>query len=218
VTTRILFVGNSFVTRNDVPGLVRDLAASVGRKVEKAAIVAGGASLRRHLNSGAVADSLEQQAWRYVVLQEQSTLPIKNRRRYHENVREMHSLVTSAGAQTVLYMTWARRSAGALQAALSEATQAVGDELGSIVAPVGTAWQQVLIAHPEVELHAADGSHPNLAGSFLAACVLYGTLFQDRALCVAAPASLEMSPDLFQVLLTAARTALRLEAARAGIR
>ena len=218
MTTGILFVGNSFVSRNDVPRLVRDLAASAGRKSETAAIVAGGASLRRHLNSGAVADALERQAWRYVVLQEQSTLPIKNRLRYHENVRAMHALVASAGAETVLYMTWARRSAFESQAALTEAVQAIGDEIGSRVAPAGIAWQNVLSAHPEIELHAADGSHPTPAGSFLAACVLYGTLFQDRALQVGAPASLKMSRDLGDVLLDAARSALDREAMRAAVR
>jgi hypothetical protein len=209
LTSRLLFVGNSFVARNDVPGLVRGLAASAGRRVETASIVAGGASLRRHLNAGTVSKALETSTWRHVVLQEQSTLPIKNPVRYHENVRALHALIAAAGAETVLYMTWARRSAPETQGLLTEAVDSIGREIGAAVAPAGTAWRQVLHAHPEITLHAADGSHPTLAGSFLAACVLYGTIFQDHALELEIPPSLKIDPDLGCVLLAAARRALR---------
>jgi hypothetical protein len=208
LTTRILFVGNSFVARNDVPGLVRDLAASAGRASETASIVAGGASLRRHLNSGAVSEALEASSWHFVVLQEQSTLPIKNPVRYHENVRAIQAVITASGARTVLYMTWARRSAPETQAPLTDAVNAIGEEIGAAIAPAGTAWQEVLHAHPEIPLHAADGSHPTLAGSFLAACVLYGVIFQDRALEVKVTPSLGIDPDVAGVLLAAARRVL----------
>jgi len=207
--TRILFVGNSFVARNDVPGLVRGLAASAGRTAETDSIVAGGASLRRHLNAGTVSKALESSSWHYVVLQEQSTLPIKNPVRYHENVRALQAVIAAAGAETVLYMTWARRSAPETQGLLTDSVNGIAKEIGAVVAPAGTAWQQVLQAHPEMTLHAADGSHPTLAGSFLAACVLYGAIFQDRALKVQVPPSFGITPDLAPVLLAAARQVLQ---------
>ena len=87
-TTRILFVGNSFSSRNDLPGLVTALAASVGRVVETSSIVAGGASLRRHFNAGAVARALAGLHLDFVVLQEQSTLPIKNPKALSRETRE----------------------------------------------------------------------------------------------------------------------------------
>ena len=86
---RILFIGNSFTARNDLPGMIRALgaAAKPARIVETSSIVAGGASLRRHWNAGTALKSLQSAHWDFVVLQEQSTLPIKNPVRYHENVR-----------------------------------------------------------------------------------------------------------------------------------
>ena len=47
------------------------------------------------------------------------------------------------------------------------------------MAPVGLAWQQVRREHPEIGLWDPDGSHPSRAGTYLAACVLYATLFGE---------------------------------------
>ena len=92
---RILFIGNSFTTRNDVPALLAGLAANAeeGVSIESEIVAAGGASLRRHLNAGKAAELLKASAWDYVVLQEQSTLPVKNRLRTHENIRDFHELI-----------------------------------------------------------------------------------------------------------------------------
>ncbi len=50
-------------------------------------------------------------------------------------------------------------------------------ELGASVVPVGTAWQKLGAKHDKPVLHAEDGSHPTVAGSYLAACTFYATLF-----------------------------------------
>jgi hypothetical protein len=43
----------------------------------------------------------------------------------------------------------------------------------------GTAWARFLGARDRPVLHDRDGSHPTLAGSYLAACVFYGTLLKE---------------------------------------
>jgi hypothetical protein len=48
----ILFIGNSFTARNNMPQLLVDLAAARGRDVRFDMIQAGGASLRMHWNKG----------------------------------------------------------------------------------------------------------------------------------------------------------------------
>src|SRR5262245_56690980 len=85
--TRILFIGNSFTQRNDLPGLLAGLAAERGLHVEPELISVGGASLRTHWNAGKAARAIANGRYDYVVLQEQSTLPVKNTGRMAENVR-----------------------------------------------------------------------------------------------------------------------------------
>ena len=56
----------------------------------------------------------------------------------------------------------------------------IADEVGGKVAPCGIAFAKAIkagvVVHSEKE---KDGSHPNLTGSYLVACVFYGTIY-DR--------------------------------------
>ena len=176
----LLFIGNSFTARNDVPGLVAALASERGHAVRHDLVAAGGASLRAHWNKGDARRAIETGGYDRVVLQEQSTLPVKNARRMHENVRLFDAVVRAVGAQTVLYMTWARAHAPESQAVIADAYMAIGAELGAVVVPAGLAWERYLREHAQPVLHDRDGSHPTLAGSYLAACALFATLFGER--------------------------------------
>src|SRR3954449_3596169 len=140
----VLFIGNSFTARNDLPTLVELLAAATERKLKHRLISVGGASLRTHWNKGEAKRAIETGGYDYVVLQEQSTLPVKNAKRMHENVRLFDGVIRSSGARTVLYMTWAQRHAPESQQAITDAYIEIGRELGASVVPVGPAWQRVL--------------------------------------------------------------------------
>ena len=188
---RILFIGNSYTSRNQLPRRVADLAAS-GRQpkpVEVAAIVAGGASLRRHWNAGLAQRALAGAAWTCVVLQEQSTLPIKNVVRYHDNVRRFVSEIKVHGARTVLYQTWARQQAPQTQDDINRAVEEIAAEVGALVVPVGRAWQAAIERGLAAELYERDGSHPTVAGSYLAACVFVVSLLGE------APVGFAVSED-----------------------
>ena len=179
---RMLFVGNSFTARNNVPGMLAELAldpsGGAGRRIEHRLIQRGGASLRMHLNKGDAAAAIRDERYDYVVLQEQSTLPIKNPTRMHESARDFDALIRAAGARTVLYMTWARLEAAAdAQQRIADACTSIGKEIDAIVVPAGLAWRAFLAKHKTPVLHDADKSHPTLAGSYLAACTFHATLF-----------------------------------------
>jgi hypothetical protein len=176
----VLFIGNSFTARNNLPGLIAQLAATRGISIQHRLMSAGGASLRTHWNAGAALKAIQDGHYDYVVLQEQSTLPVKNAKRMHENVRLFDEASKAAGAKTVLYMTWARQHAPDSQQAITDAYTSVGRELGAAVVPVGVAWQGFLRKHDQPVLHDKDQSHPTLAGSYLAACVFLTLLFKEN--------------------------------------
>jgi hypothetical protein len=188
----MLFIGNSFTQRNNVPGLLAEMAAARDLSVKHELISMGGASLRNHWNAGRAAKAIESGGYDYVVLQEQSTLPVKNAKRMAENVRLFDELIKRAGAKTVLYMTWARRHTPEAQLAITDAYNTIGDELGAIVVPVGVAWQSFIAQHDKPVLHDRDQSHPTLAGSYLAACVFLVTLLKHNPVGVeSGPAGLD---------------------------
>lgn len=183
-----LFIGNSFTARNDVPGLIAAMAAERGHRLTHRLLSIGGASLRTHWNKGEAGAAIASREFDTVVLQEQSTLPVKNRGRMHENVRLFDGPIREAGARMVLYLTWARRHSPQNQAVITEAYASIGRELGATVVPAGVAWERVLARNPKVVLHDKDQSHPTLAGSYLAACVFFAMLFGESPVGATAPA------------------------------
>lgn len=174
----LLFIGNSFTARNNLPGLLTQLAAAREMSVECQLISTGGASLRTHWNAGESLRAIQTGHHDYVVLQEQSTLPIKNAARMHENVRLFDAAIRTAGSKTVLYMTWARQHAPETSEVIAQAYNAIGKELAATVVPVGVAWEGFLRTHDHPVLYDKDQSHPTIAGSYLAACVFFATLFK----------------------------------------
>jgi hypothetical protein len=178
---KLLFIGNSFTARNDLPGLIAKLAAARDKTLGHRLISAGGASLRTHWNAGEALKTIQSGEYDHAVLQEQSTLPVKNVKRMHENVRLFDHAIKAAGAKTVLYMTWARQNAPESQQAITDAYVSLGRELGATVVPVGLAWQRFLGKYDRPVLHDKDQSHPTMAGSYLAACVFLAVLFGESA-------------------------------------
>jgi len=184
----VLFVGNSFTARNDLPGLIAALAAARGKEFRYRLISVGGASLRTHWNAGEAVNAIRSGQYDAVVLQEQSTLPVKNATRMHENVRLFDCAIKAAGARAYLYMTWARRGTPESQASISEAYAAIAKEVGATLVPVGVAWQSFLRRYALPVLHDRDGSHPTPAGSYLAACVFFAVMFCES------PVGIEIDP------------------------
>ncbi|MDF2440387.1 MAG: hypothetical protein JWN98_1371 [Abditibacteriota bacterium] len=199
---RILWIGNSYTQRNDLPALIATMASQRQPPVpvEHERVIANGASLRRHWNTGEAVAAIERGPWNYVVLQEQSTLPIKNVVRYHENVRLLYEVIQRHSAQTLLYLVWPRQDVPQTQSTLTEAATTIATETGARIAPVGPAWQHALAAEPGLLLYDKDGSHPTPIGSYLAACVFYATLFRQTPLGLALPATLDI-PERVGTLL-----------------
>jgi hypothetical protein len=194
----VLFIGNSFTTRNNVPQLVAALAASAHppHTLASSTIHAGGASLRRHWNAGLAQRTLAAQRWDHVVLQEQSTLPLKSRTRYHENVRLFAPAIAAQGARALLYLTWSRSHVADAQHELTDAVESIAREIDARVVPVGVAWHALRTGHPDIALYDADGSHPTPTGSYLAACVFAACLFDVRIVVHDVAARLRIEPGV----------------------
>ena len=172
---KVLFVGNSHTYVNDLPQLVQQLsvAASESRPLDTKMVAVGRATLQELWNSGQVLQLLREERWNYVVLQEQSLLPISNPEVMHKYVRLFDSEVKKAGARTVLFLTYSRRDRPDTQRRITEAYLAIAKEIHAVVAPVGSVWEKVRQQYPAMTLYDQDDSHPNLLGSYLTACVFY---------------------------------------------
>lgn len=190
-TIDVLYVGNSYVYFNSLPGLVEGISRGLsGPIVRGTAHTHGGATLRGHIDDGHLSGLFSRGPggrgdWDWIVLQEQSTLgtsydadagKLGGSEAFHAATRELVRMIRAENVQAALFMTWAKAAFPAQSETLSRAYRAIGTELGLPVANVGEAWAEVGRVRPSLNLHTSDGSHPTAAGSYLAACVIYATL------------------------------------------
>jgi hypothetical protein len=186
VPLRVHFVGNSYTERNDLPRLVAHLAAAAGVRtpLQTSADLVGGATLRQHWE-GATRARVERSLPDVLVLQENSRIP-DGRAVMREQVRGFVEAVRHGRTEVVLLMTWARRGRPEMLEELAAAYDGIAEELDLRVAPVGVAFARAVEAG--LRPHDADGSHPNLVGSALAASVLLPVLTRRDPLDVPATA------------------------------
>ena len=115
-TTRVLFVGNSMTYANNLPRILRALAASQpgGPAIDTATYVIPGAELDELWDDGHAAAALREGDWDVVVLQERGGLVLCNARttrtpecrRSDAAHRAFADLAKARGARSLLLMTW----------------------------------------------------------------------------------------------------------------
>jgi hypothetical protein len=137
----------------------------------------GGCTLERHWKDGKALAKIRSRQWDFVVLQDNSQSPLQRRDAMFEYGNKFDAEIKKNGARPVLYMTWALRDKPCDQAAISKAYTELAGELKGALAPVGNAWAAALKADPKLVLHKPDKKHPEAAGTYLAACVFYATLY-----------------------------------------
>jgi len=213
---RVLFIGNSYTYVNDLPRVFGEIARSGGQNVETAMVAHGGETLAEHAASPETLGAISGSSWHFVVLQEQSEIPSVEALRQGQMYPAAQSLagaIRAAGGNPVLLETWAHRdgwpdyslSYTAMQAQIDHGYLQLAGDLGVGVATVGDAWQVALDQTPALALWQADGSHPTMEGTYLAACVLYGRLFNASPVGIAESEGL--SPEIVhQLQVVAAQT------------
>jgi hypothetical protein len=174
---RILLIGNSFTYVNG--GIDQELAQMAPSATVKA-VTAGGYRLQNHWDAGQALDEIRGGHDDFVVLQEQSQTPVIGFAGFADYARRFDQEVRAAGGKTVLLMTWERPDSvqyGVTTANLAAAYDSVGTSLGARVAPAGLAFAEAQRERPGLTLTVPDG-HPTVAGTYLATCVLYGTIYR----------------------------------------
>jgi hypothetical protein len=201
--TRVLFLGNSYTYGNNLPQLFADLSRAGGHDVVVDMRASGGEILAGHVESAETMAKIRQGNWDYVILQEQSqipTIPFYRDSLMYPAARELKNIIREGNpcASLMFFMTWGRRFGGKqcdsngehcspdfqnfehMQDSLEASYKRIADELRAEVSPVGISWLYALANDPNLVLHTDDNSHPNLAGSYLAACTFYAMIWEEN--------------------------------------
>lgn len=218
--TRVLLIGNSYLSYSGgvANHLARMAAADPAQNSEPRFIARtiGNSRIDEHEIDGYLAEAAVV-GFDIAILQEHSTSSqtAETRARFLHAIRQASALIRKAGASVALYMTPAYRPpharADPAQTSQLHAVYAMaGDIVSAPVIPVGLAFATAYKRRPDIGLHdRLDGSHPTLAGSYLAAATVYASLYGRAPPPGGYDADGRLSAELTQFLLTiAAETAL----------
>ena len=179
---RILFVGNSFTYYNGgLENHVKQLAESANppRRITADRATKGGATLKILRGMDWVHEKIRVGGYDVVILQEDiPELTEHNVAPFFEQARLFDQEIRALGAKSVLFMAWPyERLNWVTLDQIAQAHRSMEKELGVPVAPVGLAFERSLKQRPALAMLGRDKEHETIHGTYLAANVIYATVF-----------------------------------------
>lgn len=189
---RILFVGNSYFYYNDslhnhVRRIVDELNPSLAKDLQYKSATIGGAALWHHAINNLLAPGKigVDKPFDLVIFQGGSAEVLSDKRRetFFKTAKFYTEKARETGAEVAFYMTHAyvpphKRAKADLIDTISKSYVDVGDKNDALVIPVGLAFDRAYKVRPDIQLHKSfDGSHPSMLGTYLAACVVYLSVY-----------------------------------------
>lgn len=211
VSKKVLFIGNSYTNVNNLPNLIDQLAISAGNDLIHDSNTPGGYTFQAHSTNNTTLNKIASNNWDFVVLQEQSQIPSFPPSQVATDCYPYAAILNdsiranNSCTEPLFYMTWGRKNGDAsncgfypplctyagMQDRLRTSYMELATNNKASVAPVGVAWETVRSLYPGIELYSPDESHPSLAGSYLAACVFYSSIFRESSLGLSYTAGLD---------------------------
>lgn len=195
---RVLFIGDSTTSRNDIPGKFERLAELGGHKVVVVSSTKDYTSLATHSRLPQTKVKLETEVWDIVILQENEAVLLNpdSRQEYSLPMIEKYvDIVDEMGGVILLYSSIGFREGlvdfeefthlddyDSSQEAVDVAYIEIGNAFELPIAPVGEVWRQVYDTEPSFDLWQMDGIHVSPDGAYLAACVFYTAIFNQSPL------------------------------------
>jgi hypothetical protein len=197
---RVLFIGNSQTSTNDLPAFVAEIAKVSKHGKVTYRTIAPSATTLAGLWYGRANPALVSGNWDAVVLQQGPSVTPDGRSTLCFYAKEFADSAREHGAKPFLMMVWPRR--GREFQEVVDAYSAAADASGATLLPAGVAWSAALRRMPSLPLYAWDGVHPSRLGTYLAALTVYAEL---RKIPPVAPNSLIVDQNPFWIPLATAR-------------
>ncbi|MBV1880797.1 MAG: thrombospondin type 3 repeat-containing protein [Pseudomonadales bacterium] len=202
---KVLFIGNSYTTANNLPSLFYQLAESTGQATDVSMAATGGFKFSDHAINANTLEKINSEQWDFVILQNQSQVPgwkpgaVATHSLPHAEVLANAIKANNAESEIIYYVTWGRELGDqdncdyyplvctfeGHTTALLQGYNIYQASTGGTLGLVGSAWEAVVNDSSALfdagDLWSADGSHPTVTGSYLAANVLYIAVFNLSA-------------------------------------
>ena len=195
----IMYVGNSFFyynnsLHNHVGSIVKNHRSN--QSLKQRSITINGSSLSWHpleayLNNENIGNfridtandneyvNIEDTAIDAVIFMDCSLCPIhpETKKSFHENVAKYTKIIRARGMEPILFMSWQYKNKPSMILELREEFFKAAKVNNILLIPVGEAFHAFEKKYPEINLYTDDFRHPSNEGTYLAASVVFATLF-----------------------------------------
>jgi len=176
---KILFIGNSHTYVHYVPLRVKEFMKKHGVDAEIVMLTHPGMGLDWHMEQSQTYFNVMYGGFDTIILQHNAH-PFPGKDQLLQAGKSIAAIIPE-GVKKYVYMTWSEKHNPEGQEAMSQAYEALAEEISAEVCPAGRIWQQMKQLHPEEELYLADGEHSSVFGASLSAVVIGRTLLGMEA-------------------------------------
>lgn len=196
---QILMVGNSFIyfnngMHNPLVRMIRaDKDLGEGHKIRKATI--NGSSLTWHNIKTYVSNPFigsftfdqdnnlvesKKEPFEVVIMHDCSRCPVnkKTQKMFHAAVDVHTKALKKDKIEVMLMMTWPYKDKPGMTKKLRKEYVKAANRNKIMVSPVGLAFHEVNKNYPDINLYTKDLRHPSPAGTYLAASVLFASIYK----------------------------------------
>ena len=198
--TRVLFIGNSLTSVNNLPALVATLARGAGKRVTTEAVVFNDFSLEDHWQQGDARKAIAKGGWSFVVLQQGPSALPESQVLLRDYTKRFDTEIRKSGARTALYMVWPSLARKQDFDGVSRSYTNAASDVGGLLLPVGDAWRAAWVRDASLALYGPDNFHPSAMGTYLAALVMVQKLFGVAPIGLPAPGIPEQTVKLLQLV------------------
>ncbi len=196
-TKKVLFIGNSYTSANNLPDIITSLAQADGNDIVTDANIPGGYQFNQHATNTTTLSKIASKDWDFVVLQEQSQKPSFPDQQVQSDVYPYAEILVDSiysnneCSVPLFYNTWGRQNGDQqwvgintfekMNNRLFNAYTYMSDAAEGMMSPVGIGFAHVK-QDPNAtvsfnDLYTSDESHPTIKGSYLAACIFNNIIF-----------------------------------------
>lgn len=175
---RIVMLGNSLTSFNDMPGMVAELATRGGAPRPTVIVrTQNNWALEDHWNNANSMAAIDDPTVDVVVMQQgPSTLP-ESGVNLTEFATKIADRITKNGTRPGMYVVWPQIG-GNIDAGIANYT-AAADARTMAIYPVAHAFKYVRANYPDVVIYGTDDFHPTYPGSWLAAMIITATIYDQ---------------------------------------
>lgn len=178
---RVLFIGNSLTSVNDLPRTIAAMADSLGEEpLVYRTVAKSNYALEDHYNDG-IRGRIHDGGWEVVVMQQgPSTLPA-NRLNLAAWASAINEYVVEVGARAALYEVAPGGTSLASFEAVRTSYREAADLVGGMFIPAAEAFLEAWEEDPTLVLYQGDQFHPSHLGTYLIALVHFEMLYDRPA-------------------------------------